>query len=63
MDFDFDFDFDLEKQWRRFQATMVDVYDQAVVYFDSLETYGLIGWALVVVGLILVVVGAVLLAV
>lgn len=60
---DFDFDVDFEEQWQNFQATVVDAYDQAVIYFDSLGTYGLVGWALVVVGLILLVVGAVLLAV
>lgn len=58
-----DFDFDFENQWERFQTAVLDAYDQAVIYFDSLGTYGLVGWALVVVGLILLITGAILLAV
>ena len=58
-----DFDFDFENQWERFQTAVLDAYDQAVIYFDSLGAYGLVGWALVVVGLILLITGAILLAV
>lgn len=54
---------DWEAELRRLQQQFLDLYDSAVAYFDSLETYGLIGWALLVVGVLLLFAGAILLAV
>lgn len=53
---------DVDEQLEAAQDVVLDVYDAAVVYFDSLGPYGLLGWAFLVLGLLLFVIGAVLLA-
>lgn len=53
---------DVEGELADVQQQLLDAYNSVVIYFDSLGTYGLVGWVLVALGVVLAFAGAVLLA-